>query len=555
MKRVRLILFALLLWGSVSFGQVSKIAPDLLNLLGDLTQPVEVIVQFDSQPGLLNITQLLSLGGVIQFQYVNLPAIAVTLPAVAVDILALDPAVTYISPNRALESLSDNLPDLNTASADADLAYEAGYTGAGVGIAIVDSGIYAHPDLAGRIVYNQNFVAATNADDYGHGTHVAGIAAGSGASSDCAHCTQTYRGIAPGANLINLRALDQNGMSSDAVVIAAIDKAISLKSQYNIRVMNLSIGRPIYESSSIDPLCKAVATAWKSGIVVVVAAGNLGRNGYSTIISPGNDPYVITVGAMKSMGTPQRSDDLIASYSSRGPTWIDFTAKPDVVAPGNLVGSLLAPGSTLSKQYPGNIIAPSTYGSTGASEYFTLSGTSMATPVVSGTAALMIGANPSLTPDTVKARIMLTASKTFPLSSVAVDPTTGMSYVDFYDIYTIGAGYADTYKAVTNQQTSTGYAYSPTVVWNPITSTAILTNSVGSLWNNGNWSIANVWGTQVVQGIGGTSAAWGDGGIWGSSAAWGDSGIWGTSAAWGDAGAWSTSAAWGDSVNGVGEQN
>jgi serine protease AprX len=182
---------------------------------------------------------------------------------------------------------------------------------------------------------------------------VAGIAAGDGAASG-----GIYRGVAPGAHLIDLRILDANGMSSDSVAIAAIDRAIALKNQYNIRVINLSIGRPIFESHTLDPLCAAVTAAWKKGIVVVVAAGNLGRNGYATITSPGNDPYAITVGAMKTEGSPQRSDDLIASYSSKGPTWIDFEVKPDIVAPGNLVHSLLAPGSTLARQFPGNISSP-----------------------------------------------------------------------------------------------------------------------------------------------------------------------------------------------------
>jgi serine protease AprX len=448
--------------------------------------------------------------------------------------------------------------DINTASADADQAYQAGFTGAGVGIAIIDSGIYSHPDLAGRVVYHQSFVPMVNADDYGHGTHVAGIAAGSGASSTGPEFTQSFRGVAPGAHLIDLRVLDVNGMSSDSIVISGINRAVQLASQYNIRVINLSLGRPIYESSSLDPICAAVAAAWKSGIVVVVAAGNLGRDGYATIISPGNSPYAITVGAMKSEGTPIRSDDLIASYSSKGPTWIDFTAKPDIVAPGNLVGSLLAPGSTLSQQYPGNIIPTSSYAEPGYSApplYFTLSGTSMATPVVSGAAAVLLQSNPSLTPDTIKARLMMTASKTFPLMSVAVDPTTGVSYPSTYDMFTVGAGYVNVYAALNNQATSQGYAYSPTVVWNPLLSLALLFKSSNSLWNNTTWSLTNVWGSQVIQStIGGSSAAWGDGGVWGSSAAWGDSGIWGTSAAWGDSGAWSTSAAWGDSINGVGEK-
>src|SRR5205814_5622660 len=170
--------------------------------------------------------------------------------------------------------------------------------------------------------------------------------------------TKTFKGIAPGAKIVNLRVLDANGGSTDSVVINAINKAISLKSTYNIRVINLSMGRAVYESYKLDPLCQAVEKAWKNGIVVVVAAGNNGRyqptSGYGTVTSPGNDPYVITVGSMKPMGTPTRVDDLIASYSSKGPTLIDAVAKPDLVAPGNLLVSLEAPGSTLYNQYPSN---------------------------------------------------------------------------------------------------------------------------------------------------------------------------------------------------------
>src|SRR5262249_45437944 len=149
----------------------------------------------------------------------------------------------------------------------------------------------------------------------------AGIIAGSGSSSG-----GQYKGIAPGVNLVNLRVLDDTGAGSDSDVIAAINQAIGLKSTYNIRVINILPGRPVQESYTVDPLCQAVEQAWRAGIVVVVAAGNNGRDnsrgtyGYGTITAPGNDPYVITVGATKTLGTSSRSDDLIASYSSKGPT-------------------------------------------------------------------------------------------------------------------------------------------------------------------------------------------------------------------------------------------
>ena len=131
-------------------------------------------------------------------------------------------------------------------------------------------------------------------------------------------------------------------------MISAIQQAITLKSKYNIRIINLSLGRPVYESYTLDPLCKAVESAWQAGIIVVVASGNEGRNntygtnGYGTVMAPGNDPFVITVGAMKDMSTTSRADDLIASYSSKGPTQVDHIVKPDLVAPGNRIISLIA---------------------------------------------------------------------------------------------------------------------------------------------------------------------------------------------------------------------
>ena len=220
---------------------------------------------------------------------------------------------------------------------------------------------------------------------------------------------------------------------------------------------------------------------------MVAAAGNLGRNGYSTVLSPGDSPHAITVGAMKTEETYPRSDDLIASYSSKGPTYIDLTVKPDVVAPGNLVVSLLAPGSTLETEYPENVVGPSYYSpsATGPAEYMRLSGTSMATPVVSGTVALMLQKNPALTPDTVKARLMKTAGKTFPVSSTATDPTTGLTYTSFYDAFTIGAGYVDAAAALANYEETYFSSVSPTASYNPSRPAGLLRSSVIQQSGNG----------------------------------------------------------------------
>src|SRR6202034_3686476 len=303
---------------------------------------------------------------------------------------------------------------------NAPFAWQSGYTGAGVGVALIDSGVMSnHPDLymgilpISRVVYQQSFVPGNSSanDQFGHGTHVAGLIAGDGLSSTGPFFSKTFKGIAPNASIINLRVLDQNGAGTDSLVIAAINQAIALKSQYNIRVINLSLGRAVYESYRLDPLCQAVEAAWKNGIVVVVSAGNNGRtqaaDGYGTVTSPGNDPYVITVGAMKPMGTPTRVDDLIASYSSKGPTAGDAVVKPDVVAPGNLLVSLEAPNSTLYNEFPTDQVPYSYYvnggSSASSSSYFSLSGTSMAAGVVSGAVADLLQKTPSLAPDQVKA--------------------------------------------------------------------------------------------------------------------------------------------------------
>ena len=193
-------------------------------------------------------------------------------------------------------------------------AWSAGFNGAGVTVAVIDSGINdSHPDLwnsavsHSRVLYHQDFTGTSNTnssggkyDLYGHGTHVAGIIGGDGYLSG-----GEYNGVAPNVNFVDLRALDVNGSGTDSTVIAAIQAAIALKSTYNIRVINLSFGRGIPESYTQDPLCQAVESAWKAGIVVVVAAGNYGRlsvngsNGFGTITAPGNDPYVLTVGASR----------------------------------------------------------------------------------------------------------------------------------------------------------------------------------------------------------------------------------------------------------------
>jgi len=531
-RAARTALFAFfILIASRAFADNSKISPDLQPLLSNPSNTINVIVQYNTPPqqssggllgGLLGgVVNLL--GGVLNTVFSLIPAVSATMhPA---DILGVSNQsnVTYISLDRTLGASLD----YTAAAVSAPSAWSSGWDGSGIGVAVIDSGIYNHPDLnaansrKSRVVYRQSFIGGALNDDFGHGTHVAGIVAGNGTSSDQQGAFRTFKGIAPNANILDLRVLDQNGASNDSVVIAAIQKAVQLKSKYNVRVINLSLGRQVFEGCSQDPLCQAVEAAWKSGIVVVVAAGNLGREGYSTILSPGSAPHAITVGAMKTEATMNPSDDHIASYSSRGPTNIDLIAKPDVVAPGNLVDSLLAPGSTLVNDYPGNIVPASSYTNaavTGTPLYFQLSGTSMATPVVSGAAALMLQKDPSLTPDTVKARLMKTASKNFPVMSTATDPTTGQTYTDFYDMFTVGAGYVNIASALTDYDQVRGSAASPQVTYNALLETALLVpNFAETWWSTPTWLTSTVWGPAVlVPGPAGTMAIWGTNVSWGT---------------------------------------
>jgi serine protease AprX len=494
-----------------------------------------------------------SRGGRLRNELRVVNAATYSISAAALKNLAKDPDVAYISPDRALKGMgtvsSTATLDYHTDTINAPYAWGTGLDGTGIGVAVIDSGIYDMPDLHGagpgnsgktRVAYNQNFTSAyfwDTYDHYGHGTHVAGIVGGDGSKSTGSQYFYTFNGIAPNVSLINLRVLDQNGAGTDSQVISAIQTAIFLKSKYNIRVINLSLGRPVYESYLLDPLCQAVEAAYQAGIVVVVSAGNDGRdnsagtNGYGTITAPANDPYVITVGAMKSMGTPSRADDLIATYSSKGPTAIDHIAKPDLVAPGNQVISLYSQGLTLSKLYPGNDIPNSLYQTNGnnkaSSTYFVLSGTSMAAPMVSGAAALMLQQNPALTPDQVKATLMQTASKTFPQFSTYTDPTTGLTYTDQYDVFTVGAGYLDIQAALQSTDVSTGYARSPVVTFDSTTQNVYFVNDNFAVWGgSSDWSSFAVWGGSAFTSS--QFAVWGGSNPYASFAVWGGSSPWGS---------------------------
>jgi len=503
---------------------------------------VTVIVQFRQMPDSTALTGIQGRGAALRNRLHSIRAVTMRIPVSMLDELENNPNVAYVTPDRPVSLTAAN--EDYTPAVEADVAAaQFAQDGTGVGVALIDSGVSDHSDLhnaagASRVVYSQSFVAGdtTTGDKYGHGTHVAGLIGGTGNASGASNGYQAkYAGMAPNVNIINLRVLDQNGSGTDSQVIAAIQQAIALKSTYNIRVINMSLGRPVFESYTLDPVCQAVEAAWQAGIVVVVAAGNNGRDnsmgthGFATIGAPGNDPAVITVGATRTMGSATRVDDAIASYSSKGPTLVDHLVKPDLVAPGNRIVSLRATGSTLDTKYPGfRVIPGSSYG-----KYFRLSGTSMATPVVSGAVALMLQQNPSLTPDQVKARLMKTAWKGFTQYTSSLDDV-GNTYSNQYDIFTYGAGYLDIDAALNNTDLATGIALSPTAVYNSTNNTVTLMNTNSVVWG----STSVVWGA--------TSVVWGNSVVWGANTITSNSVVWGsTSVVWGATSVSGFSVVWG----------
>jgi serine protease AprX len=491
---------------------------------------VTVIVQHRQMPTSAHLKGMQDRGATVKSKFHTIRAVTMRVPVSMLAELEKDPNVAYITPDRAQKMTANPVTEGFATAIEADVAAaQYGFDGTGIGVAVIDSGISAHPDLnnasgISRVVYSQSFVAgdATTSDKFGHGTHVAGLIGGTGASSGTANgYAATYAGVAPNITLINLRVLDQNGNGTDSQVIAAIEQAIALQSTYNIRVINMSLGRPVFESYTLDPVDQAVEAAWKAGIVVVAAAGNNGRyaptNGFGTIVVPGNDPAVITVGAAMTQLTPTRVDDQIASYSSKGPTTLDHICKPDLIAPGNRQVSLRVAGSTLDTAYP----AYETWPTSGTSKYYELSGTSMAAPIVSGAVALMLQQTPSLTPDQVKARLMKTAWKSIGQFSYSHD-SRGNLYNNEYDLFTYGAGYLDVKAALGNTDLAAGVALSQTAVLNSNNSVTVTNTTPDSVFA----------GSSVVWGS--TSVVWGNSVVWGSNVLSANSVVWGsTSVVWG----------------------
>ena len=352
--------------------------------------PVIIFTEHDNKQNLKK--KIKRLGGNIRYELEILGAYAVDLSAKKIEELARSETVNYIASDF---NASTKMDSVRQSIAIDDVSY----TGKGVTAAIIDTGVYPHKDLTqreNRIVYFRDYVNNKKKayDDNGHGTHVAGIMASDGITSG-----GKYRGIAPGIKIISLKALNSVGEGKVSNILAALDWVWKNHKKYGINIVSLSLGASGTEGRQIDPLIKAAEKLWDSGIVVVAAAGNSGPANF-TIDSPGVSPKIITVGCCDDKHTATRKDDTVAEFSSRGPS--PYTKyKPDILAPGVNVTSL----------------------SNSKDGYVKMSGTSMATPVISGCCALLIEKYPGITPGEIKKRLK---NSTYSLGDPVVDQGSGV---------------------------------------------------------------------------------------------------------------------------------
>jgi serine protease AprX len=374
------------------------------------------------------------LGGTVERDLPIVGGFSATLPASALSELARSDAVGIVWGDDEIRTQSSDTsaydswdPNSSWRKAIRLAQVDGEYTGAGVTVAVLDTGVSKVADLGNRVLARVDLTPDHDGEDaFGHGTHLAGIVAGSGAASD-----GRWRGVASRSRLVSVKVAGRDGSTDVSVVIAGLQWVASHRSDYNIRVLNLAFGTDGKQTYSLDPLNYAVEQVWFAGVLVVVAAGNRGSDA-GTINKPGDDPFVLTVGAVDVKGTAERDDDDVAPFSSRGPTQDGFR-KPNLVAPGITIVSARVPGSTIDQLHPAARVGDS---------YFKGTGTSQAAAIVSGVAALMFQADPSLTPDVAKATLIGTADRSSSLGNAS------------------GSGLVDAYGAVNATRTGK-YRYAP----------------------------------------------------------------------------------------------
>ncbi|MFI5042580.1 MAG: S8 family peptidase, partial [Acidimicrobiales bacterium] len=369
-------------------------------------------------------TLVAGLGGTVTHELPIVGGFSAEVPASSVPAFGASAAVARLWGDASLHMNSVDMSKFNSLPINtlwqpsinlpqARDALNAGpFLGQGVTVALLDTGVSAVPDLGNRVLARVDLTPDHDGiDRYGHGTHMAGLIAGSGAKS-----LGLYQGVAPKARLVSVKVASADGSTDVSVVLAGLEWVVEHEATYGIRVLNLSFGTDSTQSYSVDPLDYAVEQVWFSGIAVVVSAGNRGPSS-GTINKPADDPYVISVGSADMKNTFDLGDDTVASFSSLGPTQ-DGIGKPDVVAPGMSLVSERAVGSTIDVNNPTARVGD---------YYFKGSGTSQSAAVVSGVLALMFQADPTLTPDVAKAIVVGGAQK-----YLASQPGAGAGLIDAF---------------------------------------------------------------------------------------------------------------------------
>jgi serine protease AprX len=465
-----------------------------------------VIVTSD---GLLSpVAAVLQAGGTVLTQYHLINGVDALIPTAAEPLLAALPGIAVtpdvsVSVQAATESPGPHTPsDAFLPETGSTRLASSGDTGQGVTVAVLDTGIDNLPDFAGRLVGGVDLTNGHNPyqDNYGHGTFVAGLIAGNGASSN-----GQYSGEAPGAKLVSIKVAGTDGTTHLGTLISGLQWGVDHQSSYGIKILNISLGFKPSLSTVINPLDRAVEAVWNSGIAVVASAGNAGPfNG--TILSPGDDPLVITAGALDDMATAAITDDQMTEFSSVGPTSPDGWVKPDLVTSGRSVVSLAVPGSTIYNNFPSARIG---------SANFVGSGTSFSAAITSGAAALILAGNPGLTPNQIKGRLLGTANPG-PVGNPFVD---GHGALNAYAAATSGpVNFNQSAAGLTPTLRGTTVWLSPTrpvdtwnrnlwsgISWNRPPSTGWAWN--GTAWNGGDWS-GWAWNGWAWNGSAWNGAAW-----------------------------------------------
>jgi len=382
---------------------------------------------------------------------------------------------------------------------NANRVWQQGITGHGVTVAVLDSGVAPDSDLAGRVVASVGFAGAhdpAHPDFGGHGTHVAGTIAGSGAKSN-----GEYVGMAPGANIVDVQVLDQDGNGRYSSILAGLGWVVGHKDQFNIKVVNLSFGAPPSTTSyQTDPLAAAVEIVWRAGLTVVAAAGNAGPSSGS-VESPGIDPYIVTVGSTDDLQTLALTDDAVAWFSSWG-TPAGSTARPDLIVDGRRIVSLRVPGSTIDTQLPDHLVTASN-----GTTFTRLTGTSMSTAVVSGAVALLLERNPNLKPDQVK-KILTSSVQRF--GPGAPPASAGAGMLDAYAAVNSGVrSSANVGQRQADALARTLYSalYGQPLVWKNLT--YLGTNWLNLTWQTLPWTQA-AWDNIAWDDIAWDNIAWDD---------------------------------------------